>query len=130
MPRKGYNKKYAIYPTHFGSIDTSFRAAGNGEGKVTIPDGVAHFLEHKLFDDEEGNVFDRFAAYGASPNAYTSFTHTTYLFSCTDFFLENFRLLLDFVQTPYFTEESVAKEQGIIQQEIRMYEDNPEWRVF
>ncbi|MGI6328964.1 MAG: EF-P 5-aminopentanol modification-associated protein YfmH [Dethiobacteria bacterium] len=97
---------------------------------MTLPDGVAHFLEHKLFDDEEGNVFDRFAAYGASPNAFTSFTHTTYLFSCTDFFLENFRLLLDFVQSPYFTEESVAKEQGIIQQEIRMYEDNPEWRVF
>ena len=130
LPREGYNKKYAIFSTHFGSIDNTFRAAGDGEEKMTLPDGVAHFLEHKLFDDEEGNIFDRFAAYGASPNAFTSFTHTTYLFSCTDFFLENFRLLLDFVQTPYFTEESVAKEQGIIQQEIRMYEDNPEWRVF
>jgi predicted Zn-dependent peptidase len=130
LPREGYNKKYAIFSTHFGSIDNTFRAVGDGEEKMTLPDGVAHFLEHKLFDDEEGNVFDRFAAYGASPNAFTSFTHTTYLFSCTDFFLENFRLLLDFVQSPYFTEESVAKEQGIIQQEIRMYEDNPEWRVF
>ena len=130
LPREGFNKKYAIFSTHFGSIDNTFRAVGDGKGKMTLPDGVAHFLEHKLFDDEEGNVFDRFAAYGASPNAFTSFTHTTYLFSCTDFFLENFRLLLDFVQTPYFTEESVAKEQGIIQQEIRMYEDNPEWRVY
>lgn len=129
LPRKGYNKKYAIYSTRFGSVDNTFHAVGNGE-KITLPDGVAHFLEHKLFDDAAGNVFDRFAAYGASPNAFTSFTHTTYLFSCTDFFAENFKLLIDFVQDPYFTEESVAKEQGIIQQEIRMYEDNPEWRSF
>ncbi len=131
LPKKGYNKKYAIFSTRFGSIDNLFRISGNkGEEKVSVPDGVAHFLEHKLFDDEEGNVFDRFAAYGASTNAFTSFTHTTYLFSCTDFFPENFDLLLEFVQNPYFTDESVAKEQGIIQQEIRMYEDNPQWRVY
>lgn len=129
LPRKGYNKKYAIFSTRFGSVDNCFRVAGSEE-EITLPDGVAHFLEHKLFDEEEGNVFDRFAAYGASPNAFTSFTHTTYLFSSTDFFIENLKLLINFVQSPYFTEESVAKEQGIIQQEIRMYQDNPEWRVF
>ncbi len=131
FPRRGYNKKYAIFSTRFGSIDHAFRWNEKGQEKESIlPDGVAHFLEHKLFDEEEGNVFDRFAYYGASPNAFTSFTHTTYLFSCTDFFTENFKLLLNFVQTPYFSEESVAKEQGIIQQEIRMYEDNPQWRGY
>ena len=130
LPKKGYNKKYAIFSTRFGSIDNHFRVSGNGEEIISVPDGVAHFLEHKLFDDEEGNVFDRFAAYGASTNAFTSFTNTTYLFSCTDFFPENFELLLEFVQSPFFTEESVSKEQGIIQQEIRMYEDNPQWRVY
>lgn len=128
LPHKGYSKKYAIFSTRFGSIDNCFRGPDGEE--VRVPDGVAHFLEHKLFEDEEGNVFDRFAAYGASSNAFTSFTHTTYLFSCTDYFRENFKLLLEFVQNPYFTEESVAKEQGIIQQEIRMYQDNPDWRVF
>ncbi|MGI5822719.1 MAG: EF-P 5-aminopentanol modification-associated protein YfmH [Dethiobacteria bacterium] len=131
LPRQGYNKKYAIFSTRFGSIDNAFRFIDNEkEEEIVLPDGVAHFLEHKLFDEEDGNVFDRFAYYGASPNAFTSFTHTTYLFSCTDFFPENFKLLLDFVQAPYFTEESVAKEQGIIQQEIRMYQDNPNWRVY
>ncbi len=130
LPRKGFNKKYAIFSTQFGSIDNCFAVKQNGKNKVTVPDGVAHFLEHKLFDDETGNVFDRFAKYGASPNAFTTFTHTTYLFSCTDFFWENLELLLGFVQSPYFTEESVAKEQGIIQQEILMYQDNPEWKVF
>ncbi len=130
LPREGYNKKYAIFSTRFGSIDNYFKVSGNGEETVAVPDGVAHFLEHKLFDNEEGNVFDRFAAYGASPNAFTSFTQTTYLFSCTDFFSQNFKLLLEFVQQPYFTDESVSKEQGIIQQEIRMYQDNPEWRVY
>jgi predicted Zn-dependent peptidase len=131
LPKKGYHKKYAIFSTHFGSIDNCFWVKENGkEEKITVPDGVAHFLEHKLFDEEEGNIFDRFAAYGASANAFTSFTHTTYLFSCTDFFSENFRLLLEFVSNPYFTQESVDKEQGIIGQEIRMYQDNPDWRVF
>ncbi len=129
LPRKGYHKKYAIFSTRFGSVDNSFYAVDHDE-KITLPDGVAHFLEHKLFDDEKGNVFDRFASYGASPNAFTSFTNTTYLFSCTDFFAENFKLLINFVQDPYFTDESVAKEQGIIQQEIRMYQDNPGWRVY
>ncbi len=130
LPREGFNKKYAIFSTQFGSIDNCFVVKQNGGEKISVPDGVAHFLEHKLFDNEEGNAFDKFAEYGASPNAFTTFTHTTYLFSCTEFFSENLGLLLEFVQSPYFTEESVAKEQGIIQQEIMMYQDNPDWKVF
>ena len=129
LPRAGYAKKYAAFSTHFGSIDNKFQIEGSDE-LITVPDGVAHFLEHKLFEDEKGNVFDRFAALGASSNAFTTFTHTTYLFSCTDFFPENLELLLDFVQEPYFTAETVRNEQGIIGQEIRMYDDNPQWRIY
>lgn len=129
LPKAGYQNKYAAFSTHFGSIDSRFQVDGTGE-TVEVPEGVAHFLEHKLFEDERGNVFDRFAAYGASSNAFTTFTHTTYLFSATDHFTECLELLLDFVQEPYFTEESVANEQGIIAQEIRMYDDNPDWRIF
>lgn len=129
LPKKGYKKKYATYSTNFGSIDSHFVVEGEGE-ELVVPDGVAHFLEHKLFEDEEGNVFDRFAKLGASSNAFTNFTNTTYLFSSTDHFEECFEILLDFVQNPYFTEESVEKEKGIIEQEIRMYEDNPGWRIF
>ncbi|NMA92487.1 MAG: insulinase family protein [Firmicutes bacterium] len=129
LPKPGYIKKYAIFSTRFGSIDNRYRVEG-GEGIQELPDGVAHFLEHKLFEDERGNVFDRFASLGASANAFTSFTNTTYLFSCTSFFEENLELLLDFVQEPYFTEETVQKEQGIIGQEIQMYADHPRWKVF
>ncbi len=129
LPKPGYQKKYAAFAAHFGSIDNRFQVDGTGE-PVTVPEGVAHFLEHKLFEDERGNVFDRFAAHGASSNAFTTFTHTSYLFSTTDHFSECLELLLDFVQEPYFTAESVSKEQGIIGQEIRMYEDNPDWRIF
>ena len=129
LPKAGYQSKYAAFSTRFGSIDNHFRVEGSGE-TVKVPEGVAHFLEHKLFEDERGNVFDRFAAYGASSNAFTTFTHTTYLFSTTDHFSECLELLLEFVQEPYFTDESVSKEQGIIGQEIRMYEDNPHWRIF
>lgn len=131
LPKKGYRKKYAIFSTKFGSIDSHFIVeTEKGEEELCVPDGVAHFLEHKLFEEEGGNAFDRFASLGAMSNAYTSFTHTTYLFSCTDFFKKNLELLLDFVQDPYFTPESVAKEQGIIAQEIKMYQDNPQWRLF
>lgn len=129
LPRPGYKKNYAIFSTRFGSIDNNFSLDGES-GFTALPDGVAHFLEHKLFEDQRGSVFDRFAALGASANAYTSFTQTTYLFSCTEYFAENFKVLLDFVQEPYFTEQTVQKEQGIIGQEIRMYEDHPHWRVF
>jgi predicted Zn-dependent peptidase len=129
LPKKGYKKKYATYATNFGSVDSRFILEGEDQ-ELVVPDGVAHFLEHKLFEDEDGNVFDRFATLGASSNAYTNFNNTAYLFSATEHFEKGLDILLDFVQTPYFTEESVEKEKGIIEQEIRMYEDNPQWRIF
>lgn len=129
LPRPGYRKKYAVLATHFGSIDSRYRVDGKSEIRE-LPEGLAHFLEHKLFEDERGNVFDRFAESGASANAYTTFTHTAYLFSATERFDENLELLLDFVQEPYFTAQSVQNEQGIIGQEIRMYDDNAQWRLF
>jgi len=125
MPRRGYSKYYAVFATHYGSIDSRFRVPGEDE-VLTVPDGIAHFLEHKLFENKWGSAFDRFAELGASANAYTSYTLTAYLFSCTEEFTDNLDLLLSFVQDPYFTDENVAKEQGIIEQEIRMYEDHPD----
>lgn len=121
-PKKGYSTTYGIIGTNYGSIDNLL------SGK-TIPNGTAHFLEHKLFESEELDAFDRFAVTGASANAYTSFDRTCYLFSCADHAMENLQILLDFVRHPYFTEQTVRKEQGIIGQEIRMYLDEPGWRV-
>ena len=96
-----------------------------------VPDGIAHDLEHKMFENEDGiDTFSRFAKYGASANAYTSATMTAYLFSCTNHLTENLEILLDYVSKPYFTPENVEKERGIIGQEIRMYDDTPGWRVF
>ena len=130
IPKKGFSKYYAIYGTDYGSCDTEFTAGGESV-KTYLPDGIAHFLEHKLFEEDDGkNAFDRFAVTGANANAYTSFDITAYLFSCTDKFYENLEILLDFVNHPYFTDENVAKEQGIIGQEIKMYDDEPSWRVF
>lgn len=128
MPKFGYSKSYAVLGTHFGSVDNSFIAAG--EDKTTVlPDGVAHFLEHKLFEQPDGgNVFAEYAKYGANANAFTSFNMTGYLFECTSHVAENLKILLDFVCKPYFTDENVAKEQGIIGQEIKMYDDDPDWR--
>jgi len=129
LSKKGYTKKYATYATHYGSIDSEFIVPG--EKEVTrVPDGIAHFLEHKLFEQEDGSVMDKYSALGASSNAYTSFDHTAYLFSCSEDFKNCFNLLVNFVQNPYLTDESVEKEKGIIGQEIRMYDDNPNWKVF
>jgi len=128
IPKKDYNKIFAMYSTHYGSIDSEFIVPGTGE-HLRVPEGIAHFLEHKMFEMEYGNVFDKFAELGASPNAFTSYNNTTYLFSATSHFKENLRLLLEFVETPYFTEQSVEKEKGIIIQELKMYEDEPEWQV-
>ena len=130
MPRKGYSQNYAIFGTKYGSVDSEFIVPG--EKKVTkVPDGIAHYLEHKMFDMPDGsNVFDKFAKYGGNANAFTSFNMTAYLFSATGHVYENLAVLLDYVQRPYFTAESVQKEQGIIGQEIRMYDDTPSWRVF
>ncbi len=130
FPKKGFSKYYAIYGTRYGSINRSFTVPGE-DSMLTVPDGIAHYLEHKMFEEQDGsNAFDRFAQTGASSNAFTSFNLTAYLFSCTDRFYENLDILLDFVNHPYFTQENVAKEQGIIGQEIKMYDDEPEWRVF
>ena len=126
-PKEGYKSAYAIFGTKYGSINTCF-SVDNGD-KITVPDGIAHYLEHKLFESEEGDAFVRYAKTGANANAYTSFEKTCYLFSCTDKFDESLEILLDFVQDPYFTAQTVAKEQGIIGQEIKMYDDSPDWRV-
>lgn len=130
MPKKGYSKSYAIFGTKYGSVDSEFVVPG--EKEVTkVPDGIAHYLEHKMFDQPDGsNVFDKFSKYGGNANAFTSFNMTAYLFSATANVYENLETLLNYVQSPYFTEESVQKEQGIIGQEIRMYDDNANWRVF
>ncbi len=126
-PKKGYRSAYAIIGTNYGSVNNCF-SLDDGE-KITVPDGIAHYLEHKLFESAEGDAFTRYAETGASANAYTSFEKTCYLFSCTDRFEESLEILLDFVGDPYFTPETVAKEQGIIGQEIKMYDDSPDWRV-
>lgn len=129
LPKEGYHKTYGLFSTNYGSIDNTFIPRG-GDEFVTVPDGIAHFLEHKMFEKEEGDVFQKFGEQGASANAFTSFTRTSYLFSTTDQLELNLATLLDFVQEPYFTEESVQKEQGIIGQEIQMYQDDPNWQQF
>ena len=126
-PKKDYASTYAVFGTNYGSIDTFLKEKG-GEAKA-LPEGTAHFLEHKLFESEELDAFTRFAETGAAANAYTTFDKTCYLFSCSSNFRENLKILLDFVQHPYFTEETVRKEQGIIGQEIQMYQDSPGWQV-
>ncbi|MCE7794542.1 insulinase family protein [Salipaludibacillus sp. CUR1] len=129
LPKKGFNKTFATFTTKYGSIDNYFTPIGEQE-PVRVPDGIAHFLEHKLFEDEEGDVFQQFSKQGASANAFTSFTRTAYLFSSTSEIEKNLETLVDFVQKPYFTKDSVDKEKGIIEQEIKMYEDNPDWQNF
>ncbi|WP_221564464.1 pitrilysin family protein [Alkalihalobacillus sp. TS-13] len=129
LPKKGFNKTYATFTTKYGSVDNHFTPIGSGE-PIKVPDGIAHFLEHKLFEKEHGDVFQDFSKQGASANAFTSFTRTAYLFSSTSNVKENLKTLIDFVQAPYFTEKTVEKEKGIIGQEIEMYDDNPDWRVY
>ncbi len=127
MPKENYSSTYAIFATKYGSIDTMIQMS-DGSFKE-IPEGTAHFLEHKLFESEDLDAFERFAKTGASANAYTSFERTGYLFSCSANFKKNLEILLDFVQNPYFTQATVEKEQGIIGQEIDMYKDAPDWEV-
>ncbi|MBB1068654.1 insulinase family protein [Limosilactobacillus sp. RRLNB_1_1] len=129
LPMEGYHKTYAILTTDFGSIDNHF-IPYHQEEAITIPDGVAHFLEHKMFEKKDHDAFDLFGKLGADSNAFTSFTQTSYLFSTTSNLHENLDVLLDFVQDPYFTDQTVKKEQGIIGQEIQMYEDDPSWRLY
>ncbi len=129
FPKK-LSTSYALFATRYGSIDSKFKLDGDKEYTV-VPDGIAHYLEHKLFENPNGeDTFSRFAKYGASANAYTGNTMTAYLFSCTSNFKESLEVLLDFVKTPYFTKENVEKEQGIIAQEIKMYDDHPFRRLY
>ncbi len=127
LPRPGFTKKLCYFVTDFGAIHTAFTVDGK---EYTVPAGVAHYLEHKLFDMPGRDVVEEFSSLGAVPNAFTGYDMTAYYFSCTEHFYENLRLLLEFVTTPYFTQESVAKEQGIIGQEIGMNADSPENRLF
>lgn len=127
-PMEGYSTSYAMFTTKYGSVDCCFKTNLQPD-YFEIPAGTAHYLEHKMFESEEGDAFNRFAKLGASPNAFTSFDKTSYLFACSDNFKETLEILLDMVSTPYFTPETVAKEQGIIGQEIGMYDDSPDWRV-
>jgi predicted Zn-dependent peptidase len=129
LPKKGFNKTFATFTTKYGSIDNTFVPLGKEE-YVKVPDGIAHFLEHKLFEKEDGDVFQQFSRQGASANAFTSFTRTAYLFSSTSDVEKNLTTLIDFVQEPYFSEKTVEKEKGIIGQEITMYDDNPDWRLY
>ncbi|ANE47594.1 zinc protease [Paenibacillus swuensis] len=128
LPKEGFQKTYAAFSTRFGSIDNHFKVQGQEEQQV--PDGIAHFLEHKMFEEPDGDVFAKFASNGASANAFTSFDRTVYLFSATESISENLETLINFVQNPYFTDDNVEKEKGIIGQEINMYKDNPDWRVY
>ena len=129
LPKNDYHKTYGLFTTNYGSIDNEFIPLGEKDF-VKVPDGIAHFLEHKMFEKEDGDVFQKFGQQGASANAFTSFTKTSYLFSTTDKVEENLETLLNFVQEPYFTKETVEKEKGIIGQEIQMYLDDPNWRLF
>lgn len=129
LPKKGFSKTFVTFTTKYGSIDRTFVPIGETE-PVTVPDGIAHFLEHKMFEKEDGDVFQKFSEVGAQANAFTSFTRTAYLFSATDHIYKSTETLLDFVQEPYFTEETVNKEKGIIGQEITMYDDQPDWRLY
>lgn len=129
LPKKGFSKTYGLFSTCFGSIDTTFVPIGENE-MLKVPDGIAHFLEHKMFEMEDGDASDGFARLGASTNAFTSSSRTAYLFSTTTHEDECIELLLDFVQDIYLTEENVEKEKGIINQEIGMYDDDPDWRCY
>lgn len=127
IPKKDIAKKYIIFGTNFGSIDNHFIMPGKNE-EITIPDGVAHFLEHKLFEQENGtNSLDVLSALGVEANAYTTNDHTAYLFEATDHFYEALDELMNYVQNPYFTDENVEKEKGIIEEELNMYLDIPEF---
>lgn len=129
LPKRNFHKTYAILTVDFGSIDRTFTPV-NGQELITVPDGVAHFLEHKMFEKIDHDAFDLFGELGADSNAFTSFTQTSYLFSTTQHVHESLDVLLDFVEQPYFSSQTVQKEKGIIGQEIKMYDDDPNWRLY
>lgn len=128
IPKPGFQKTFVTYTTQFGSLDSKFKPLGSDEF-VTVPDGVAHFLEHKLFEKEEGDLFTDFAEDNAQVNAFTSFDRTSYLFSATSNVESNILRLMNMVETPYFTEATVEKEKGIIAEEIKMYQEQPGYKL-
>lgn len=128
IPKENFSKQFAIFSTRYGSIDNKF-TSNNGK-VIDLPEGVAHFLEHKLFEEKDFSIDEEFAKIGAMVNAFTKADQTSYLFSSTENFYEGLELLIKFVQNPYLTEENVNKEKGIIEQEIKMYDDDPHWRVY
>ena len=127
VSKPSHAKHYAFFAVRYGGMDMRFQLGGRWQD---TPAGIAHYLEHKMFDTEEGNVLQELAKNGAADNAFTSSSMTAYYIQCTEKFYENLRILLSFVSVPYFTQESVDKEQGIIAQEIRMIEDEPDWQVY
>jgi len=127
IPKKGFNEKFAALAVSFGSCDLNFEVDGE---KVSTPEGIAHFFEHKAFEDESLDYFNEFTKLSGSVNAYTNFNSTVYYFSCTENFTECLRLLFDMVFSLYITDETIEKEKGIIEQEISMYDDDPSWRVY
>lgn len=130
IPKPGILKKYIIWGTNYGSNDSTFIVPGE-DSETVVPEGVAHFLEHKMFEQENGvNSLDALTSLGVEANAYTTNDHTAYLYECTDNFYEALDEFMDYVQHPYFTDENVEKEKGIIGQEIMMYDDYPEWKVY
>ena len=129
LKKEGFSKTYGLFATNFGSVDTSFVPLNEAE-MMKVPDGVAHFLEHKMFEMEDGDASDKFSLLGASTNAFTSSSRTAYLFSTGSNEMQCTELLLDFVQDLYLTEENVEKEKGIIGQEIKMYDDDPDWQNY
>lgn len=127
VPKPGFRRCYAFFATHYGGMDLRFESA---QTHHETPAGIAHYLEHKMFDTPDGSAMQTLSQRGAEPNAFTANTMTAYYFDCTEHFDENLRTLLEFVSVPYFTDESVEKERGIIAQEIRMVEDTPDWQVY
>lgn len=130
MPKKDFSNKYAVFATNYGSNDLEY-INPHTKKHMRVNEGIAHFLEHKMFEmPDDTNAFDEFAKYGADANAYTNFNMTAYLFSATNNFNQSLKHLINYVQTPYFTDENVEKEKGIIAQEIKMYDDNSDWQLF
>ncbi len=130
IPKKGFTKSYAILTSDYGSKDVEFSING-GRNFKKYPEGIAHFLEHKVFEMPDGsNVFNKFTELGASVNAFTNNKQTSYYFSTTSHFTKNLKLLLEMVFTPHLTEENVEKEKGIIAEEIKMYDDHPGFRGY
>ena len=127
--KKDFHSFYAYYVTNYGALNTEFVPI-NEEKMHKFPDGIAHFLEHKMFEKEDGHVLEKFPLIGGSSNAFTSYTHTVYQVSGTEKFYDNLNLLINFVEHPYFTDKNVEKEKGIIGQEIKMYDDDPGWQLY